>query len=533
MGEEHKMASDASMIGRRMFLAASAVLATPALAQRTPVLRFVPQANLTSLDPIWTTATVTNNHSYYVYDTLYAMDATNQPRPQMAEGHQVSEDGRAWTIKLRDGLQFHDGVPVRSRDCAASLGRWSKRDSFGQLFATVFDRFDTPDDRTLVIRLQKPFPLLLNALGHPHPNVAWIMPERIASTDLTKSITDATGSGPYRFLPDEFVSGSFSAYQKFDRYQPRSDPPSWGTGAKVAHFPRVEWHVIPDPATAAAALQRGEVDWWEQPLPDLLPALAAAGGITLQIDQPYGRLSYARLNHLQPPFNDLKARQAFMMAVKQEEYMQATQGDDASQWLTCRSLYPRNTEYWRDDGKDLMRGDLQAAKRLLSESRYSGEAAVILSPTDFPLVGPMGQVTAALLQSVGFKTDLRESDLGTLVQRRVSRKPVAEGGWSVFHSFGGAIAYADPGPSPLIGEDGAGAWFGWPSNPRVTTRLQDWLEAPDSEARKRAAQDAGAMALEDVATLPLGQFYVKTAFRTSITGVAPGPAPYPFNVRPV
>ena len=520
------------MIRRRTLLAASALLATPALAQRVPVLRFVPQANLTSLDPIWTTTTVTNNHAYYVYDTLYAVDATNRPQPQMAAGHQLSDDGRVWTIRLRDGLLFHDGMPVRSRDCAASLARWSKRDAFGQLFAAVFDRFETPDDRTLVIRLQKPFPLLLTALGHPHPNVAWIMPERIASTDPAQSITDATGSGPYRFLAREFVSGSFTAYERFDRYVPRSEAPSWGAGAKIAHFPRIEWHVIADPATAFAALQRGEVDWWEQPLPDLVPALAASEGIRLQIDQPYGRFSYARLNHLQPPFNDLKARQAFMMAVDQTEYMQATQGDDPSHWLTCRSIYPRNTQYWRDDGTTLMRADLQAAKRLLGESRYGGETAVILSATDFPLVGPMGQVTADLLQKVGFKTDLRESDLGTLVQRRVSRKPTGEGGWSVFHSFGGAIAYADPGTSPLIGEDGGAGWFGWPSNPAVSALVQAWVDATDPADRQQAAYRAGALALEDVATLPLGQFFVKTAFRTSITGVAPGPAPYPFNVRP-
>jgi peptide/nickel transport system substrate-binding protein len=179
-----------------------------------------------------------------------------------------------------------------------------------------------------------------------------------------------------------------------------------------------------------------------------------------------------------------------------------------------------------------MRADLQAAKKLLGDSRYGGETAVILSATDFPLVGPMGQVTADLLQKVGFKTDLRESDLGTLVQRRVSRKPTGEGGWSVFHSFGDAIAYADPGTSPLIGEDGPAGWFGWPSNPAVGASVQAWVDATDPAGRQQAAYQAGALALEDVATLPLGQFFVKTAFRTSITGVASGPAPYPFNVRP-
>lgn len=520
------------MIRRRTLLAtAAAGLAAPALAQRTPVLKFVPQANLTSLDPIWTTATVTSNHGYYVYDVLYAMDGKLRPQPQMAEGHTVSADGRAWTFRLRDGLLFHDGAPVRSADCAASLKRWSKRDPYGQLLEKVVERYETPDDRTLVIRLQKPFPLLLDAISKPDSNVAWIMPERFAATDAMKAITEVVGSGPYRFLPDEYVSGSRVAYAKFDGYKPRSEPVDWGSGGKVAHFPRVEWHILPDPATAGAALRNGEVDWWEQPLPDLLPQLARAG-ITTQVDQPGGRQAFARINHLQAPFNDLKARRAFLMAVKQEDYMRAAQGDDKSLWNECRSLYPCGTPYARDYGRDLMKGDLEAAKRLLGESGYKGEATVVINPTDFPAIGPLGQVTAELLGRIGFKVQLQESDWGSVVQRRTNREATDKGGWSVFHSFGSATAYANPAVSTLVREQGAAAWFGWPEDPKVEAIVQDWLAAPDEAARNKAADAIGVSALENVATVPVGQFFIRTAYRKSITGVLQGIGPYPYNVRP-
>ncbi len=119
---------------RRTFVAAGAcLLATPALGQssRAGTLRLVPQASLTSLDPIWTTASVTTGHGYAVFDTLYALDSQLRPQPQMAEGHEVSSDGLTWLIRLRPGLKFHDGEPVRAVDCVASLQRWSKRDSFG------------------------------------------------------------------------------------------------------------------------------------------------------------------------------------------------------------------------------------------------------------------------------------------------------------------------------------------------------------------------------------------------------------------
>ena len=521
---------------RRTLLAASLApaalsLSRPAVAQRTPVLRFVPQANLTSLDPIWTTATVTTNHAYYVYDTLYSADAKSQPKPQMAEGHTVSDDGRAWTFRLRPGLQFHDGTPVRATDCAASIARWAKRDTFGQIVDKVTDGYATPDDRTLVIKLTRPFPLLLNALAKPDSNVAWIMPERIAKADPNKPITEVVGSGPYRFLADEYVSGSRCAYARFDAYVPRSEAPDWGTGGKVAHYPRVEWHIIPDPATVAAALRNNEVDWWEQPLPDLLPSLERAG-IQTQIDQPAGRLAIMRLNHLQAPFDNPGVRRAVLMAVQQEDYMRATIGDDRRLWNVCRSLYPCDTPYARDFGAEAMRGDPAAAKRMLAEAGYANQPVVILNPTDFPAIGPLGQVTAELLRGIGMNVDLRESDWGTVIQCRASRESVDKGGWSIFHTFGSAPSYATPAVSTLLRSQGANAWYGWPDNPAIEAMIQDWLAAPDAAAQGRIADAIGVAALQAVTTVPLGQFFVKTAFRKAITGVLQGVSPYPWNVRP-
>ena len=155
------------MLTRRHLLAAAgtALAAPAAQAQRAQVLRFVPHANLTSLDPVWTTAWITRYHGYAVYDTLYSIGADLVPKPQMCAGHRVEDDGRRWVFTLRDGLRFHDDTPVLARDCVASIRRWARRDSFGSTMMQSVAEIAALDDRRFEIRLTKPFPLLIDAMA--------------------------------------------------------------------------------------------------------------------------------------------------------------------------------------------------------------------------------------------------------------------------------------------------------------------------------------------------------------------------------
>ncbi|MBS0640232.1 MAG: ABC transporter substrate-binding protein [Proteobacteria bacterium] len=522
---------------RRSFLttAAALPLAAPAIAQpaKTQALRFIPQANLTSLDPIWTTATVTNNHGYYVYDTLYSADAQMRPQPQMAEGHTVSDDGRTWRIRLRPGLKFHDGTPVRAVDANASIARWCKRDAFGQILDGMVVEWNAPDDRTMELKLKRPFPLLLDALAKPDASVPFIMPERLAKTDANKAITEVVGSGPYRFLPDEYVSGARVAYAKFEDYAPRAEQPEWATGAKIAYFPRVEWNVIPDPGTAAAAIQRGEADWWERPFNDLIPTMLKDPGVTSMIADPSGRLSVLRFNTLHPPFNDVKIRRAVMAAVNQDDYMRAAVGDDRELWRRCASLFPCGTPYATEtEGAALMPGRLDQARRMLADAGYSGQRVVIINPTDFPLIGPLGQVTADLLQQMGMNVDLQASDWGTVVQRRTSREPVDKGGWSIFHTTGSSSGWINPAVSQVVRGQGGKGWFGWWADPQIEAMTQQWFDAPDEPTQTKIARQIGVLAMQQAPTVPLGQFFIRTVFRKRITGMLQGPCPYPWNIRP-
>jgi peptide/nickel transport system substrate-binding protein len=515
---------------------AAAGLGAPVIAQpaRAATLRFVPQANLTALDPIWTTAIVTQMHGYHIYDTLYALDASLRPQPQMAQGHEVSPDGRTWRITLREGLRFHDGEPVRARDCAASLSRWAKRDPFGQILAAVVDEWRSDGDRVLEIRLKRPFPLLLDALAKPDANVPFIMPERLASTDANTQVSEMVGSGPYRFVRNEFVSGSRAVYTKNEQYVPRSEAASGAAGGKIAHFPRIEWHILPDPSTASAALQAGEVDWLEQPLSDLIPTLQRNRNIEVGVLNEAGIMSVMRLNHLQAPFNNPRVRQAVALAVDQSEYMRSTLGDDQSVWRECRSLFPCGTPLGVEDLSPLNAAprSLDRARAALQASGYAGEKVVIINPTDFPLIGPHGQITADRLRRIGFNVELAETDWGTVVQRRVRTEPVERGGWSIFHTFGSSLAYLNPAVSSLVKGPGASGWFGWYDSPRAQELVQGWLDATDPARQQQLANELNRLAQDDVATIPLGQFTIRNAWRRSITGHLKGSMPYPWGVRP-
>src|ERR1700680_1665531 len=245
------------------FVLALAFASSPGAAQEK-VLKFIPQADLRILDPITTTAYITRNHGYMVYDTLFATDAKFKIQPQMVDKWELSSDKLTYTFTLRDGLKFHDGTPVRSADCIASIDRWSKRDALGQKMAESTESWKAVDDKTFTLKLKKPFPLALEALAKPSSNVPFIMPERIAKTDASTNITEPIGSGPFKFVKEEWVPGSKVVYVKNTDYVPRKEAPSWAAGGKVVKVDRVEWIYIPDSATAAAAINPGDVDWWER-----------------------------------------------------------------------------------------------------------------------------------------------------------------------------------------------------------------------------------------------------------------------------
>lgn len=511
-----------------------AALARPARAQpsATRVLRFIPESGLQQADPIRTTTALARNHGFLVWDTLYGLDETLHPQPQMCAGHEVDDDGLTWTFRLRDGLLFHDGEPVRAADCVASIRRWMQRDGFGRRIAAQLDELGALDDARFRFRLKQPFPRMLHALAKPVASVLFIMPERVAQAGADTEITDFTGSGPFRFLADAFQPGLRAAYARNPRYQPRQEPPSFCAGGKRAQVDRVEWTAFPDPAMAAAALAAGEQDWWQAPIADLLPVLRASPDVVVRTIDWIGAIAILRFNCVQPPFDNVKLRQALLPAIDQQRYMRAAAGEDG-QSRTGIGAFAPGSPLANDAGLAVLTGprDVARAEQLVRASGYAGEPAVLLAPYDRPTTEALCEVTRGLFQRLGLQVDYVETDWAELVRRRASKDPVDKGGWSAFCTSWSGLTFNDPGGDDPIFGDGAQAWCGWPTSPRLEALRAAWFTAPDLAAQKQIAGDVQRALWEEVPYVPLGQWFPPIACRSELADLVKSPFPIFWGVR--
>ncbi len=525
---------------RRGFLAAAAaataVTRHSARAQpaKPNVLRYVPQADLTVIDPVMTTAYITRYHATMVWDQLYGIDSKLQPQPQMVEGHTLEDDGRLWTFTLREKLRFSDGEPVRGRDCIASIKRWAARDPMGQALLARVAEMTAPDDRRFTIRLTRPFSLVLNCLSKIGPPALVVMPERLASTDPFQSITEVVGSGPFRFVAQERVVGSKVVYARNTDYVPRpGGAPDWLAGPKIVNFDRVEWTVMPDPATAAAALQNGEVDWWENPPNDLLPMLDRNSNVRTLDTGPLGLLGTGVLNHLHPPFDKPAVRRVMLQAMSQADFMTAAAGTNPEMWRDGVGIFTPKTPMASQAGLDVLtapKPDLATLAKAMHDAGYQGEKIVLMSPSDQAVLTAQCDVAMDMMQKLGMHVDLAVMDWGTLVQRRASKAPPAKGGWNMFITGWSGLDMATPVTNQTLRCNGPKAWFGWPDLPPVQGLIDQWLDAPEGPAQQKIAADLQAKALQLVPYLPTGQYFYRTAARRDITGIIPGQFVF-WNVR--
>src|SRR5712675_1306113 len=485
----------------------------------------VMHSDLRIIDPLFTTAYITRDHGYMVYDTLLATDSTFKIQPQMADW-KISDDKLTYTFTLRDGLKWHDGAPVTAEDCAASLKRWAKSDNMGQKLMDFTASIEATDAKTITLKLKEPYGLVLESIGKPSSYVPFMMPKRMAETPAGQQMKEQIGSGPFKFVAAEFQPGVKAVYEKNPDYVPRKEPPSWTAGGKVVKVDRVEWITMPDAQTAVNALQSGDIDFMENPSFDLLALLEGNKDIKIETLNKLGFQTLGRMNFLYPPFDNVKVRRAAFLAMNQKNVLDALVGNP-KYYKTCGAFFVCGTPLATEEGGEtLIKGNGMAdAKKALAESGYDGTPIVIMAPGDVVTLKAQPIVVAQQLRDAGFKVDVQATDWQTVVARRASQKPPKEGGWNIFFTNWAGADVVNPVANVSIGGRGKnGGWFGWSEDPKIEQMKDAFARSSSPEEQKKIAADIQKEAFDQVIYIPLGQYLIPSAWRKSISGVLDGPA---------
>ena len=498
--------------------AIAATLAAPAARAET-VLTVVPHSNLSILDPIWTTAYMSRNHGYMIYDTLFGTDEQARIQPQMVDTWTVSADKKVYDFKLRAGLQFHDGAPVTGEDVVASLARWGKRDSMGGALFTFVDKLEATGKDSFRITLKEPAGFVLEALGKPSSNVPFIMPKRVAETPPDKQITEYIGSGPYVFLKDEFKPGDKAVYAKFDKYVPRKEKPSGTAGGKNVYVDKVVWNLaLRDYQAQVNALAKGEVD-----IVEVVPFQhydTMRKDPNVQVRKPRIGLQYmCRFNHLHPPFDNAKVRQAVLAAFDQRPFLKAQVGV-TELYKPCPSMFTCGTPYGVSAGSEIQsKSSMRKAQDLLKKSGYDGTPVVIMKPTDLASIDKLPEVAAQLMRQAGLKVDLQAMDWQTLVSRRAKKEAPKDGGWNMFCTAWVAPDIGNPVINAALPARGAATpWFGWPEDAKLEELRATFMKETDAKKKIALAGEVQKRAFEVATHAPLGEYSQPEAGRKAIKG---------------
>ena len=519
-------------MGRKSWslLAAALLLAAPAQAQAQSVLRVAPETLSRILDPHFTTSFTTRDFGYLVYDTLFAVDDKFEPRPQMVESYSLSADKLTYTFVLRPGLMWHDGQPVTAADCVASIRRWASRDAMGQTLTKFMASLDAADASTIKLLLKEPYGLVLDSLGKVGAPVPFMMPERIAKTPGSEQVKEIVGSGPYKFRADLHEPGVKLVLEKFADYKPRAEPPVWASGAKIPKVDRIEMLGLPDAQTQVNALIAGELDYLERVPADLMPLFDAKSGARAEVVGTLGFQAIMRMNHLQPPFDNVKVRQAIAKAIDRTQYAGVVAGDPKLA-TDCAALFGCGMPLESKDG--IPARDLAAAKAMLKEAGVDmTKPIVMLHVANAPGIAALGNVTRQLLVDLGFQVDMQAMDFQTFATRRLNTKPVGEGGWNIAHTTNTVPDQGNPLSNPFLVALGppASGW-GWPTDPQIEELRLKFAKAPDLATRKALATEIQVRAYEQVLYLPLAQFTAPSAWRNSLQGVLKSPVMLLYNIE--
>jgi peptide/nickel transport system substrate-binding protein len=246
-----------------------AVLGVAALAgaQETPrrggILKAAMIGEPPTLDTHTTTATISYQIAWHVFETLYTYDRQYLPIPHLAEGHTVADGGRRYTITLRRGVKFHNGTDLTAADAAASIARWGRLHVTGKTMFKTIEAVEPRDATTLVIHLKEPSGSLLYALASPY---LAIHPKSVLDAAGDQPVKELIGTGPFRFVehrPDRHIR-----LARFKEYSARPEPSDGHGGKRTAYVDEIHFLPVPEVAVRTAGIESGDYHFAQTVKPD-------------------------------------------------------------------------------------------------------------------------------------------------------------------------------------------------------------------------------------------------------------------------
>lgn len=380
-------------------------------------LRVAISANPPSLDPPAVNSNIVGGIGIHVYESLFAMNENYEPTPVLAESYEVSEDGMVYTIKLRQGVKFHNGKEMTADDVVASMNRWLEISAKANTLIGG-STFEKVDDYTVKLNVNKASSDIIMILASPIQFAA-IYPSEVVEAATAEGITEYIGTGPYKLA--EWKQDQYVKLEKYEDYQPSEGKASGLAGEKVAATDTIMFEVVTDTATRIAGIQSGQYDIAEEIPADNYEELAKDNNLKMSVER--GGTLNLFLNTTEGIMANPTIRQAVLAALNCEDICLASYGNPDLFEVDPGWCVPTDAQWGTDAGKEYYnQGDTEKAKKLLAEAGYNNEKIVLVTTPDYAEMYNATLVVQEQLKKAGFNAEVESYDFSTFMEHRADPK---------------------------------------------------------------------------------------------------------------